>query len=93
MQKVNPTRSALAHLRLPNELLDYLEQLRLRTGGSQDFIDSLTDSTQAEDSRKFTELRQLTKKVAQMSIELERLQAENTQLKRLEARIKHLELE
>lgn len=111
MAKVNPPIAALSQLNLPRPLLDFLDQLWRRTGGGDDFIQSLSYTVEAEDSRKFTELRQLTKKVNQLEVKLEDMCTENqllrqqlkpktpeeitleAKLKRLEARIKHLELE
>jgi len=76
MAKVNPPIAALAPLKLPKQLIDLLNQLWLRTGGFEDFIETLDYTATAEDSRKFTELRQLTKHVGQQALEIEELRAE-----------------
>ena len=41
MAKVNPPIAALAPLKLPKQLIDLLNQLWLRTGGFEDFIETL----------------------------------------------------
>lgn len=82
MSKVNPPIAALSTLNLPKPLLDFLNQLWLRTGGFEDFIETLDFSATAEDSRKFTQLRQLTKTVTQQALELEELRAEVSLLRK-----------
>jgi hypothetical protein len=59
-----------------------LNQLWLRTGGFEDFIETLDFSATAEDSRKFTQLRQLTKTVTQQALEIEELRAEVSLLRK-----------
>ena len=106
MPNVNPPIAALSRLNLPKPLLDFLNQLWERTGGYEDFIESLSFTTEAEDSRKFTELRQLTKQVKDLERQVEALQAQlikpqpkapedaslEARLKQLESRIRDLEL-
>lgn len=89
----------------------FLFDLWTRTGGANDAVLSNDWAVNTEDSRRMPELRQLTKKVRQLELELDRIQTalneikrkatkpteeENTiaaLLKRLETRIKTLELQ
>ena len=82
MSKVNPPIATLAPLNLPKQLIDVLNQMWLRTGGFEDFIETLDYSATAEDSRKFTQLRQLTKTVNQQALEVEELRAEISLLRK-----------
>lgn len=89
----------------------FLFDIWTRTGADTDAILNIDQAVNAEDSRRLPELRQLTKKVRTLELELDRintalnelkrkttkpLEEENTiaaNLKRLENRIKTLELE
>ena len=59
MSKVNPPIAALAPLNLPKQLIDLFKPAGSGTGGFEDFIETLDYTATAEDSRKFTQLRQL----------------------------------
>lgn len=74
MNKVNPPplripssltqdRDTLAFL---TELKDVIYQLWVRTGAGDDFISNLSYHVESEDSRKFPELRNLTKRLNQL---------------------------
>lgn len=107
--QANPPIAALSGLNLPAPLLTFLHQLWIRSGGNEDFISTLDFSVTADDSRKFSELRQLTKKVNAQALEIDQLRSEiallQNQIKpkqgeeviyqfdKLEKRIKHLELQ
>lgn len=49
-------------------LFDVLRQTRQRTGGDVDEVSSIDQAVNAEDSRRLSELRQLTKKVRMLEI-------------------------
>lgn len=90
--KVNPPIAALSKLGLPKQLLDLLNQLWLRTGGGDDVIAYTELVATAEDSRKFVELRNLTKRCNDIELRLEQLESGLTRLKRIEDKLKELEL-
>lgn len=82
MAKVNPIP-----LRLPSgldpmvaqtlkDLNQAVFQLRERTGGGDDYVSNNEQSVNAEDSRKFVELRNLTRKVATLEMANESLRAD-----------------
>lgn len=91
------------------QLKDVVYQLWVRTGGGDDYLSNLSYHVEAEDSRKFPELRNLTKRLNQLEQQGQRnactrkleqkivaLEAQNKSLnatiKRLEGRLKDLEL-
>lgn len=95
MNKVNPPplriplsltqdRDTLAFL---TELKDVLYQLWVRTGAGDDFLSNLSYAVEAEDSRKFPELRNLTKRLNQ----LEQQGKAQTCTRKLEQKIAALE--
>lgn len=95
MNKVNPPplripvsltqdRDVLSFL---TELKDVIYQLWVRTGAGDDFISNLSYHVEAEDSRKFPELRNLTKRLNQ----LEQQQQPAGSTRKLEQKISELE--
>lgn len=52
-----------------------IDQLYRRTGGNDDIISSNQDFADAQDSKRFGELRQLTKKVNQIALALSDLES------------------
>ena len=92
-------------------LFDVLRQTRERTGGSVDNVSSIDQSVNAEDSRRMSEIRQITKKVRTLELALDKASSDinemrralkkptesggelRAQLKRIENRLKTLELE
>lgn len=54
-----------------NYLNRFLHDLWVRTGGGNDEIDDLQDLLLGSDSRRITEVRQLTKRVRQLELELD----------------------
>ena len=51
----------------------FLHDLWVRTGGGNDAIDDLQDSALGSDSRRISEIRQLTKKVKQLELDIQEL--------------------
>ena len=84
----------------------FLHDLWVRTGGGNDKIDDLQDGALGSDSRRMAEIRQLTKKVRQLELEIQSLkkctpkpkkeitehQSYDHVLKKIHSRLNELEL-
>lgn len=68
--KVNPPIASLNHLNLPKPLLDFLNQLWLRTGGSADLVDTSLSTAITNISRLNAQVSDLETKQESMRAEL-----------------------